>query len=124
MSSSPVLVTKLRPPVPRPGLVVRPRLTEVLDAGRALTLVSAPAGFGKTTLLAAWLADKTGVAWVSLDERDNDPERFLAHVAASLRLADPTLDLPAEQVMAALVNGVALSEVDLVLALDDYHVIT
>ncbi len=74
--------TKLRVPQARPNLVARPRLAKRLgrEAGRRLTLLSAPAGFGKTTLLLEWVRDRVGgessVAWLSLDEGDNDPARF------------------------------------------------
>src|SRR3712207_9324921 len=86
--AAPVLVTKLYAPPPRPGAVPRPRLTGRLDAGlhRKLTLVSAPAGFGKTTLVSAWVAacDRP-TAWLSLDEADSDPTRFLQYLVAALR---------------------------------------
>ena len=86
--SIPLLQTKLYIPPPRPGLVSRPRLLERLDAGlhSKLTLISAPAGFGKTTLLSEWIANsERPVAWVSLDEGDNDPARFLAYFVAALQ---------------------------------------
>ena len=138
-----VLGTKLHVPAPRRELVPRARLTDLLPTSRSamprLVLVSAPAGFGKTTLLSQWLA--TGaelaahVAWLSLDEGDNDPRRFLAHLVAALRagnpdgVADTTAlvetggEVPAETVLTTLVND--LDEVDgtTVLTLDDYHVI-
>ena len=102
-----VLDTKLFAPVRRPLLVVRPRLIErldtVLEAGRKLALISAPAGFGKTTLVSDWIEQSVHrpaprVAWLSLDERDNDLPRLLTHVVATLRgidadLGDGTLDL-------------------------------
>ena len=74
--STPILATKLYLPPPRPAVVRRPRLIERLNAGlhRKLTLVAAPAGFGKTTLLSEWLARcGRAVAWLALDEGDNDP---------------------------------------------------
>ncbi len=83
----PLVSTKLRPSQARPKLVARPRLVERLDpeAGRRLTLVSAPAGFGKTTVLGKWVKDQMDkerpVAWLSLDEDDNDPARFLSLVS-------------------------------------------
>jgi LuxR family maltose regulon positive regulatory protein len=88
-----VLRTKLRVPPPRPHPVARPRLLEQLSLGlsRKLTLVSAPAGFGKTTLVSEWVHGLRGsgraprVAWLSLDGDDNDPARFWAHVIAALR---------------------------------------
>src|SRR3712207_4955461 len=87
----PLLETKLYVPRRRPGLVSRPRLIERLDQGteRTLTLVSAPAGFGKTTLLAEWLAATSAggrpAAWVSLDPGDNDPALFWAYVITALQ---------------------------------------
>ena len=89
-----LLETKLYVPRPRRGLVLRPRLSERLDRGTAskLVLVSAPAGFGKTTLLTEWLAagpaapaDERLAAWLSLDRADNDPMSFWAYVIAALR---------------------------------------
>jgi LuxR family maltose regulon positive regulatory protein len=87
----PLVTTKLRVPRTRPNLVERPRLHETLDRGeeRKLTLVSAPAGFGKTTLLSKWLearaAGGRSVAWVSLDKSDNDPARFLTYLITALQ---------------------------------------
>jgi hypothetical protein len=84
------VTSKVRRPRLRPSVVLRPRLREALarNEDRRLTLVSAPAGFGKTTLLGEWLEDRSGdersVAWVSLDESDNDPARFLAYLVAAL----------------------------------------
>src|SRR5918997_2783383 len=86
----PLVSTKLRPSQARPRLVERSRLAERLDpeAGRRLTLVSAPAGFGKTTLLGGWAADRADkgrpVAWLSLDEGDSDPARFLSYLVSAL----------------------------------------
>src|SRR5215213_4198619 len=86
-----LVTTKLRAPRTRPNLVARPRLHEELDRGeeRKLTLVSAPAGFGKTTLLVEWLMERSGnersVVWVSLDESDNDPARFLSYLVGALQ---------------------------------------
>src|ERR687893_2640812 len=89
MSATPILTTKLYIPPPQPKVVLRPRLIERLNEGalhRKLTLISAPAGFGKTTLLGEWLAAcERPAAWVSLDEGDNDPARFLAYLVAALR---------------------------------------
>ena len=85
---TPILATKLYVPRPQPEIVSRPRLVGRLNEGlhRRLTLISAPAGFGKTTLLSEWLAGCDGpAAWLSLDEGDNDAARFLAHVVAALR---------------------------------------
>ena len=86
--STPILATKLYVPAPQPRVVPRPRLTERLNEGlhRKLTLICAPAGFGKTTLLGEWLAGcGRPAAWLSLDEGDNDPTRFLAYLVAALR---------------------------------------
>ena len=89
-----LLATKLHVPRPQPGFVPRPRLVEALDAGmeRGLILVCAPAGFGKTGLLADWVR-RAGhpVAWLSLDAGDNDPARFWRHVVAALDWALPGL---------------------------------
>jgi LuxR family transcriptional regulator, maltose regulon positive regulatory protein len=86
-----LVFTKLRPSQACPELVARPRLIARLEreASRKLTLISAPAGFGKTTLLVKWLKEREdgdqSVAWVSLDEGDNDPVRFLSYLVAALR---------------------------------------
>src|SRR5918992_4268917 len=92
MVSDSLVSTKLRPSREHPGLVPRPRLTDRLEQepGRRLTLLSAPAGFGKTTLLNEWFGGRADggrpVAWVSLDEGDNDPVRFLSYLVAALRM--------------------------------------
>lgn len=88
--STPILATKLYIPPPRPKVVPRPRLIERLDeglsAGCKLTLISAPAGFGKSTLVSEWVAGcAQPVAWLALDEGDNDPARFLAYFVAALQ---------------------------------------
>ena len=138
---APLLATKLAIPPARPALVPRPRLIAALRAGlRArLTLVSAPAGFGKTTLLSAWRSVAPGggipVAWVSLDSGDNDPVRFWRYVAGALDslypgageaaraiLRSPEAP-PIEVVLTALINGLAGLQEDAVLVLDDYHVV-
>ncbi len=83
-----ILATKLYVPQPQPGAVVRPRLIERLNEGlhRKLTLISAPAGFGKTTVVSEWVAGcDLPVAWLSLDERDSDPTRFLAYLVTALQ---------------------------------------
>ena len=87
--SEPILATKLYIPPSRSKIVLRPRLierlTEGLSASRKLTLVSAPAGFGKTTLVSEWVAGcDQKVAWLSLDEADNDPARFLTYLFSAL----------------------------------------
>jgi LuxR family maltose regulon positive regulatory protein len=134
-----VLGTKIHRPAPRRDLVHRSRLTDRLATGEQprLVLVSAPAGFGKTTLLSQWLADRPSaersVAWLSLDPDDNDPRRFLEHLVASLavsgRFAEaaalvPTSGpAPTEAVLTSIVNELDLLPHGTVLALDDYHVI-
>ena len=88
--SAPILATKLYIPPPRPKIVLRPRLVERLNeglaAGSKLTLISAPAGFGKTTLVSEWVAGcGRPAAWLSLDEGDNDPAAFLTYLVAALQ---------------------------------------
>jgi LuxR family maltose regulon positive regulatory protein len=133
-----VLGTKLHLPAARPNLVPRQRLTDRMSGGLPrVVLVSAPAGFGKTTLLTQWLhrsgAADQRVAWVSLDEADNDPARLLEHVVAalasardlpetSLLMADATTP-PAVAVLTNAVNELDAHTGVTVLALDDYHVI-
>ena len=135
-----LLATKLHIPRPRPHLVLRPHLTKRLQQGveRALTLVSAPAGFGKTTLLAQWLAQSgMPVAWLSLDAEDNDPSRFLSYLIAALQTLDAQMGTTAltvlhtpqppspKTVLAVLTNDlVDRGGGDFALVLDDYHVIT
>ncbi len=132
-----LLATKLYVPGPQPGFVARPRLVERLDEGlaRGVLLVCAPAGFGKTSLLADWARRGRPVAWLSLDEGDNDPARFWRHVVAALDRARPGI---AEQVapllgpppprsfaglVTALINELAAQPGEVLLVLDDYHLI-
>jgi LuxR family maltose regulon positive regulatory protein len=137
--ATPLLQTKLYIPPVRPELVPRPRLIEQLDAGlhRKLTLVSAPAGFGKTTLLSEWVGScGRPVGWVSLDEGDNDPARFLAYFVVALQTIETDIGKgvpsafqapqppPIESVLTALVNDIAAIPDPFVLVLDDYHLIT
>src|SRR6266849_11035155 len=85
---TPILATKLYIPRPRPNVVSRPRLLERLNEGlhRKLTLIAAPAGFGKTTLVSAWVAGcDRQVAWLSLDAGENDPRLFLTYLVAALQ---------------------------------------
>ena len=131
-----LLATKLYMPGPRPGLVPRPRLTACLDEGlvRGLVLVCAPAGYGKTVLLADW-ARRGGqpAAWLSLDAGDNDPARFWRHVVAGLDQARPAvgervaplLGPPAPSSFQGLVTELinALAGEEALLVLDDYHLI-
>lgn len=142
--SAPILATKLYTPSPRSNLVSRPhllqRLNEGLDqgsgSGRKLTLLSAPAGFGKTTLLAEWLAGcGRQSAWLSLDEGDSDTVRFLSYLVAALQTIAPDTGLgvqnilqspqrPAtETILTTLLNDIASLPDTFVLVLDDYHVI-
>jgi LuxR family transcriptional regulator, maltose regulon positive regulatory protein len=133
-----VLETKLiRPPV-RSECVVRAELVELLReaTARALTVVAAPPGFGKTTLLAAWPADAARMAWLSLDEDDNDSARFFVYAVAALRTVEPDLGAQAlaahrtpgaglvDVVLPILLNELATRRDEVVLVLDDYHVIS
>ena len=166
----PILATKLYIPPPRPGAVLRPRLIERLNEGlsanRKLTLISASAGFGKTTLVSEWVSERTKaeggrlkeeenlhpsslilhpseVAWLSLDEGDNDLTRFLTYLVAALQtlalsrvegiapsvgagvlaaLQSPQPP-PAETLLTTLINELAALPESFVLVLDDYHVI-
>lgn len=136
-----LLTTKLYFPSARPNLVPRPRLVERLNVGLKgpLTLISAPPGFGKTSLLSEWRAGaQTGmtVAWLSLDEGDNDPARFWSYLTASLEMAQSTtfdstrllLQSPqlveSETIISSLLQALAPFPNDQVLALDDLHVIS
>src|SRR6201989_2259376 len=131
-----LLATKLHMPRPRPGQVLRPRLTARLDEGlaRGLILASAPAGYGKTLRLADWARrGERPVAWLSLDAGDNDPARFWHHAVAALDRARPgtgdrvapLLGPPAptsfQGLVTALINDLAGEEA--LLVLDDYHLI-
>ncbi len=133
-----LLTTKFYVPPIRPELVPRPRLIERLNAGlhRKLTLISAAAGFGKTTLVSEWLAGcERPVAWLSLDEEDKDPLRFLAYLIAALQTIAPNLGKgvlsmlqsapppPIEAMLTALLNEISTIPNNFVLVLDDYHVI-
>jgi LuxR family maltose regulon positive regulatory protein len=136
----PLLATKLHLPRPRAQLVPRSHLVERLQQGvaGALTLVSAPAGFGKTTLLAQWRAStRTPVAWLSLEPEDNEPTRFLMYLIAALQTLNPHLGAPArallgppqpaelETVLTLLANDlIRWQGEDFALVLDDYHVMT
>ena len=132
-----LLATKLHMPASRPGQVLRPRLTARLDEGlaRGLILAAAPAGYGKTVLLADWARrGEHPVAWLSLDAGDNDPARFWRHAVAALDRARPgtgervapLLGPPAptsfQGLVTALINDLAGEEA--LLVLDDYHVIS
>ncbi|HWT22931.1 MAG TPA: LuxR C-terminal-related transcriptional regulator [Solirubrobacteraceae bacterium] len=139
----PVLATKLQLPRPRRRLVPRARLTDRMraDAGEGprLVLVAAPAGFGKTTLLAQWLAaaesSQRRVAWLALDPGDADLRQFLTHLVAAIQTAEPDAggdalallearaDTAADPVLVSLINDLDVLAGPTVVALDDYHVI-
>src|ERR687897_541360 len=136
--SMPILATRLYIPPPQPKVVPRPRLIERLneDLPRKLTLIAAPAGFGKTTLLSEWVAGcERPAAWLSLDEGDNDPTRFLAYLVAALQTIAPNIGEgvlgalrspqppPTESILTVLLNEVTTVEDEIVLVLDDYHLI-
>ena len=137
--ATPVLATKLYVPPLRPRAVARPRLTERLHRGCThcgLTLISAPAGFGKTTLVSEWLSGREGlVAWLSLDEGDGEPARFLTYLVAALQTVAAgigegvlgALRSPqppqSEAILTTLLNEIATLPDPFVLVLDDYHAI-
>jgi len=134
----PLLATKLRAPRVRSDAVPRPRLERTLDAGRdgILTVVTAPPGFGKTTVVAQWVErDPAPTVWLTCDAEDDDPRRFFAYVLGGIdahlpgvgreaadRLASPH-EVPLTSVLTDLLNDLHRSE-PVVLVLDDYHVIT
>ena len=159
-----LLTTKLYIPATRPELVPRPRLIERLNEGlgqnqgfgRKLTLIAAPAGFGKTTLMAEWVAGfrlkvessvnseqhsaldfQPVFAWLSLDEGDNDPTRFLSYFIAALKRIEgidlpleKTLSMiqspqprPTETILVSLINEIAAVNARIIFVLDDYHLI-
>jgi LuxR family maltose regulon positive regulatory protein len=140
---TPILATKLYVPPPRAPLVLRPRLIERLNEGlhSGLTLIAAPAGFGKSTLLSAWITERTRhdpklrVAWLSLDEGDSDPSWFLLYLAAALHGAEPSfganamaaLQSPqppsAKSILTDLINEIDGVTGDIFLVLDDYHAV-
>jgi LuxR family transcriptional regulator, maltose regulon positive regulatory protein len=138
---APVLTTKLYTPRPRAQLVARPHLIERLNQGlrSKLTLISAPVGFGKTTLVSAWVASgQRPVAWLSLDEADSDLTRFLTYLITALQTVAPDIgniaaDLlsglhslpapPTEAILTALLNSISSVAGDFILVLDDYHLI-
>jgi len=142
--AGPILLrTKLAPPPVRAGLIPRARLDGLLETGAKgrLCLVDAPAGSGKTTLLGQWWrADHGGrrVAWLSLDDGDDDPVRFWSYVVEAFRVVEPGLgegpltllqgpgaaDVLTQVILPELLNELATSESDLVLVLDDYHLVT
>ncbi|QBD74762.1 hypothetical protein EPA93_01640 [Ktedonosporobacter rubrisoli] len=138
------LETKLRPPRLQPLLVSRPHLLTLLDAGQRqkLTLVQAPAGYGKTTLIASWIARRQGypAAWLSLDHGDNDPIRFWSSLITACRVFHPDLGQAAQEhlslsaqmpfasssleaALTSWLNELARMKLSAVLILDDYHLI-
>ncbi len=152
--STVLLTTKLTIPPAPPAIVSRPRLVAKLTEGRRskLTLVSAPAGFGKTTLIADWVRHQTATvpaAWFSLDDADNEPAQFMAYLVAALQRVAPTVGQTAvsllqsllerpnttpqsetaaltvilSQLFTQLINELAAQAAPLILVLDDYHVI-
>jgi LuxR family maltose regulon positive regulatory protein len=144
MQQHSLLHTKLYIPPIRPELVSRPRLIERLNGGlsRKLTLISAPAGFGKTTLVTQWLKRaQCPSTWLSLDESDNDPTRFLVYFVAALQAIEPRQESantigqgalsalrspqppPIEAVLTPLINEIATIPDRIILVLDDYHLI-
>lgn len=140
--AQPLLATKLYLPLPRPDTINRPRLLELLDQAhtRKLTLVSAPPGFGKTSLLVNWKALRPfPLGWVSLDEADNEPGRFWTYFLAAVQRVHPTLGqpalsalqtatsdpIPAEGLLTSLINEVTQLALENTFGVvfDDYHVI-
>lgn len=137
---STILATKLYTPPSRPNVVPRPRMIERLNEGllhaQGVTLVSAPVGYGKTTLVSEWVASvDRPIAWLSLDEGDSDLTRFLIYLVAAFRSVAPNLaeevwgalqSPPApttEPLLTALLNEIALLPDPIILVLDDYHLI-
>ncbi len=133
-----LLKTKLNLPPVRTEWVARPRLSEALNDGlrRKLTLVAAPAGYGKTTLLSAWVRESGGrAAWLSLDRGDNDLARFLTYLVAALQKVESDVGVgvlaplqspqpsPIEAVLTLLINDLAAVAEPVVVILDDYHLI-
>jgi LuxR family maltose regulon positive regulatory protein len=140
----PLLTTKLYVPTSRADLVQRPHLIERLSGGleqhggfaRKLTLVSAPAGYGKTTLVTEWLSSgEHPFTWLSLDGNDADPAQFLTYLVAALRGIDPAIGHaaqamlrapqlpPLQALLTSLVNDIATTPQPFVLVLDDYHLV-
>ena len=141
LMAAPVLATKVYIPPHPPKVVARPRLIKQLDeglfAGSKLSLISAPAGFGKTTLVSEWVTSgDRSTAWLSLDDRDSDLTRFLIYLVAALRMVMPKLgeevlqalqaaqsQPPTESILTALLNEITIIPAPSLLVLDDYHVI-
>ena len=137
--AAPLVATKLNLPVLRPRVVARPRLRDLLSRSEhaKLTLISAPAGFGKTTLLADWLAHlpdrKTSIAWLALDASDNEPTLFWPHLVAALQAAAaragatfpdlPSAMQPDRAFVATLLNQLAAGPMTTIVVLDDLHLV-
>jgi LuxR family maltose regulon positive regulatory protein len=139
--ATPLLETKLYVPRSRAGLVLRPRLVDAVrrGAGQKLTIVVAPAGFGKTTLLAEWVVDtfaaETAAAWVSLDATENEPSLFWSYFLAAVERVFPGVARNAiaelqsahppaiESILTTVINAIDALDRDLTVILDDYHVI-
>ena len=136
--SDPLLTTKLYVPQPRAGIVPRPRLIEQMNNGskNKLTLISAPAGYGKTTLASEWIQQtEMPVAWLSLDDNDNDLARFLTYFVTALRQVDENIggdvlaaldahQLPKPEILLTLlINDISTSGNQVSLVLDDCHLI-
>ena len=134
--SAQILATKLYIPLPRPRVVQRSRLIEQLNEGLVgkLTLLSAPAGFGKTTLVSEWVAGcGRPVAWLSLDEGDNDPARFISYLVKALQTIQTGIGegllaalqspqpLQIETILTTLLNEISTIPENFLLVLDDYH---
>ena len=138
--STQILATKLYIPPPRAKIVLRPRLTERLNEGlsasRKLILISAPAGFGKTTLVSEWIAIcGMPVAWLSLDKGDNDPARFISYLVKALQMIQAGIGegllvalqspqpLQIENILTTLLNEITTIPDNFILVLDDYHLL-
>ena len=138
--STPILATKIYIPPHRAKIVLRPRLIERLNdglsSGHKLTIISASAGFGKTTLVSEWIAScGRPIAWLSLDEGDNDPARFISYLVATLQTIEAgigkdllsALQSPqptsTKSILTALINEITTIPDNFIFVLDDYHVI-
>jgi LuxR family maltose regulon positive regulatory protein len=138
--TTPILSTKPHVPLPPRALIHRPRLTEQLDRGAQgkFILVFAPAGYGKSTLIAEWAnqgMDTSVLAWLHLDESDNDLFHFLTYLIASLQLHKKDIGeialagllsvppVPTEAALASLLNELDSAEKQIILVIDDYHLI-
>ena len=136
--SAPILATKLYIPSARSKIVARPHLVKQLNEGihKKLSLISTPAGFGKTTLLGEWLASfSRPVAWLSLDEADNDLTRFFSYLIAALQTVSEDIGISAKRllqspdpppfatILTVLLNEITTHSDKIILILDDYHLI-